>query len=69
MDKKLKLVLTLIVVIALLALFFWATKTISSLTGHSITASAAISGEIIGGAEYPEVDSDFDDDLGSEDGT
>ena len=68
MNPKLKFVITIIIVIALLALFFWATQTISSMTGHSITASAVISSEIIGGAEYPEFDSDFDDGLGEADG-
>ncbi len=48
MNPKLKFVITIIVIVALLALFFWATRSISSLAGHSITGSAVGAGAIVG---------------------
>ena len=46
MNRKLKLAITLLVALVLLALFFWATTKISVLTGHSITGSSVDSSGI-----------------------
>tara|TARA_Y100000310_G_scaffold344663_1_gene458636 strand:+ start:663 stop:893 length:231 start_codon:yes stop_codon:yes gene_type:complete len=40
MNPRLKLLITIIIIIGLLALFFWATNSISRLIGHSITGTA-----------------------------
>ena len=67
MNPKLKFVITIIVAVALLALFFWATQSISSLTGHSITGSAIGAGAV-GGAEDPAVeDNSFEEVDGTQD--
>jgi lipoprotein signal peptidase len=40
MNPKLKLLITIIIIVGLLALFFWATNSISRLTGPSIAGTA-----------------------------
>lgn len=42
MEPKLKFFITIGIAIVLLAAFFWATGTISKLTGHAITGSAIV---------------------------